>query len=162
MGRNGGDGAVGPSPGWQRVDGVLVQGHQVASGRNPRSPYPGGTIALQQPFFRQLGLDLSGLMAATLNVSVHPHRVHLRQPEYTFRQVAWSDRHPPEDFSFTRCQVVVNQTPYDGWIYYPHPETKQRHFQADSLIEVIAPPIPHLAYGIPLQIRYNPQAVELD
>lgn len=161
MAQNKSDGAYSPRPTWQTVDGVVVPGHQVASGRSPRSPYPGGTIALQQPFFRHLGLDLSGLMAATLNISVSPRRLHLYRPDHTFRQVAWSDRHPPEDFSFARCQVVVAQTAYDGWIYYPHPETKQRHFQTDTVIEVIAPPIPHLTYGAPLLFKYNAQTVEL-
>ena len=42
---------------------------------------------------------------------------------------------------------------YEGWIYYPHPETKERHFQSRSIVEVIMPFIPGLEYG---------SAVELD
>ena len=43
--------------GWIRT--TLVSGHGVASGGSTTSPYPEGTIAMQQPLFAQLGLDLS-------------------------------------------------------------------------------------------------------
>ena len=36
---------------------------------------------------------------------------------------------------------------YEGWVYYPHPETKLRNFQNPSLLEVIAYPIPGILYG---------------
>ena len=36
---------------------------------------------------------------------------------------------------------------YEGWVYYPHLETKLRNFQNPSLLEVIAYPIPGILYG---------------
>jgi hypothetical protein len=52
--------------------GCLRPGHQVASGLAVNNPYPAGTIAMQTPFFKALGLDLSGFYVGTLNVSIAP------------------------------------------------------------------------------------------
>ncbi|MEO1067953.1 MAG: hypothetical protein AAFW95_02370 [Cyanobacteria bacterium J06638_6] len=140
---------------WQRVRGVVEQGHQVASGSALNSPYPHGTIAMQAPFFQALGLDLTGYVQGTLNISISPRVFQLTQPEFTFRAVNWTDRHPPEDFSFSRCRTLFRGTGYDSLIYYPHPETKQRNFQAPSVIEVLAPAIPDIQYGCGVEIEYN-------
>jgi hypothetical protein len=69
--------------------------------------------------------------------------------------VAWTDLHPPETFSFSGCRVLFRGLEYDGWVYYPHPETKLRHFQNLSLLEVIALPIPGIGYGEDLQVKLN-------
>ena len=52
-----------------------------------------------------------------------------------------------------------------AWIYWPHPETKPEHFQPGGVAEVIAPPVPGLAYGnrvlletTPDQARWEPEA----
>lgn len=142
--------------GWQTVNGTIAHGHQVASGAAADSPYPEGTIALQAPFFQQLGLDLTGFFLGTLNVSISPNRFQVVQPEFTFRSVEWTDRHPPEDFSFSQCRVNFNGVQYPCFIYYPHPETKQRHFQDPAILEIIAPLIPGIGYGSAIQIEYNP------
>jgi hypothetical protein len=34
-----------------RISGIVVQGHQVASGSAESSPFPAGTIELQAPMF---------------------------------------------------------------------------------------------------------------
>jgi hypothetical protein len=44
-------------------------------------------------------------------------------------------------------------------VYYPHPETKLRHFQDPSLLEVIAEPIPQIKYGDEVTIRLNPDEI---
>lgn len=54
------------------LTGIVKPGHQVASGNAQDSPYEQGTLAMQLPFFRDLGLDLSGFFLATLNVSIAP------------------------------------------------------------------------------------------
>ncbi len=144
---------------WYTVSGLVDHGHQVASGVAMDSPYPRGTIEMQTPFFQTLGLDLSGYFAGTLNISISPHTFQLTNPEFTFRQVEWTDRHPPEDFSFSRCRVLFQTSTYNCWIYYPHPETKKRNFQNPSIIEIIAPPIPKIKYGDRVEIEYNPLEV---
>jgi hypothetical protein len=82
-------------------------------------------------------------------------------PEYTFRQVAWTDLHPPEDFSFSRCMVRFNGASYAGYVYYPHPETKKRHFESASLIEIISVYIPEIRYGERVELELNADEIRL-
>ncbi|HMB25735.1 MAG TPA: hypothetical protein VKP08_22995, partial [Anaerolineales bacterium] len=62
-------------------------------------------------------------------------------------------------FSFSRCKVMYAGIEYDGWVYYPHPETKERNFQNPALVEVIALPIPGIEYGDELQVLLNPEEI---
>lgn len=73
-------------------------------------------------------------------------------PEFTFPLVQWTDLHPPETFSFSRCEVIFKEIEYSGWVYYPHPETKKNHFQNPSLVEVITHLIPGIQYGDALEV----------
>lgn len=136
---------------WISVRGRIVRGHQVAS--KPSEHYPRGTIEMQLPFFRSLGLDLGAFHPATLNVSIAPYRYGARAPEHTFRGVRWTSEHPPEDFSFSACRIEHKGVERGGWIYYPHPETKERHFQNPSIIEIIAPHIPGVEYGDEVAVK---------
>ena len=117
---------------WISVPGVLQQGYRVASA--PSAEYPYGTLEKQKPLFEALGFDLDDYVLGTLNVDITPANFQIVAPEFTFHQVEWTDLHPPEDFSFSRCQVRFETVDYDGWVYYPHPETKLRHFQKTSLL----------------------------
>lgn len=137
---------------WKTVGGVVVRGYGVASGQGAGNPYPDGTIALQKPFFAARGLDLAAYMAGTLNISIAPATFQLLQPAYLFRQVAWTTLHQPEDFSFARCRLTFSATRYDGWVYYPHPETKERHVQQPSMLELIMPFVPKIGCGDAVQI----------
>ena len=83
------------------------------------------------------------------------------KPEFTFHYVEWTDLHPPEHFSFSRCKVIFKGVEYDGWVYYPHPETKLRHFQNPSLLEVIAMPIPGIQYGDEVDVLVNDQEISI-
>ena len=140
----------------------LIQGHGVASGRSENSPYPAGTIAMQRPLFHDLGLDLSDCYAGTLNLSFAPLEVQLRDPDHTFAQLCWTDRHPPETFSFWRIEVrcsTAQATP--AWIYHPHPETKQRHWQAPTTVEVLAPRLDGLLVGATVELLDTHQRIRL-
>lgn len=141
------------------LTGIVKSGHQVASGSAEDSPYERGTLEMQLPFFRNLGLDLSSFYLGTINVSIAPHTFKLVRPQYTFTQVKWHPDYAAETFSFSPCQVVHQDLTYAGLIYYPHPETKIGHFQDDSIIEAIAPKIPGLNYGDRLILKVNPQEV---
>lgn len=48
------------------------QGHRVASGLDGNPDFPGGTLRMQAPYFRKLGLDLAPYYLGTLNVSLAP------------------------------------------------------------------------------------------
>jgi len=144
---------------WRAVKGLLKQGYGVASGPSPDYPY--GALERQLPIFKSRGLDLSGYYLGTLNIDIRPLTFVLVMPEFTFRDVRWTDLHPPEHFSFSRCKVAHASAVYDGWIYCPHPETKRRNFQDPSLLEVIAHRIPGVRVGDELEVHVNPDRVAL-
>ena len=142
---------------WTLIHGTLVQGYRVASG--PSKDYPYGTLDRQRPLFKSRGLDLTAYFNGTLNIDIRPNTFKLVKPEFTFQHVEWTDLHPPEHFSFSRCRVIHKDIEYEGWVYYPHPETKLRHFQNPSLLEVIAVHIPHIKYGDELDVLVNPEEI---
>lgn len=130
------------------IPATIVQGHRVASGLNGNPRFPGGTLRMQLPFFRELGLDLSGYHLGTLNVSITPLSYRVVQPKFTFRRVEWHPTEPAEDFSF--FDVVVHRddaVPVSGLIYFPHPDTKPEHFQKHDVLELLLPWTEGLAYG---------------
>lgn len=142
-----------------QVSGIVVEGHRVASGLSKVYPY--GTLVRQKPFFKAGGLDLDRFFTGTLNISIAPLRFELVKPAYTFRQIAWTDLHPPENFSFSPCRVLFQKRGYDGFIYYPHPETKIRHFQDPSVMEVITAKIPAVNYGSHLNLVLEAGAIRI-
>jgi hypothetical protein len=141
------------------VSGVIMQGYRVASG--PSKDYPYGTLEKQIPIFKQLGLDLEHFYYGTLNVSIAPHVFEMVSPAITFRQVIWTDLHPPEDFSFSRCTVKFKEREYTGYVYYPHPETKKRHFESASILEIISVHILKIKYGDQVELELNADEVRL-
>jgi CTP-dependent riboflavin kinase len=146
---------------WIKVKGILIKGHQVASGIAKNSPYSQGTIAMQTSFFKKRGIDLTHLFPGTLNVSLAPRLFKVEKPKYTFRKVKWNPEYPAEDFSFSGCEIIIRENIYSGWIYYPHPETKIGHFQDESIIEIIAPKIDNLNYGDRLDLKVNQQEISI-
>ena len=145
---------------WTTIHGILVEGYRVASG--PSKDYPYGALDRQRPIFKARGLDLSGYFNGTLNIDISPFTFTMLKPEFTFHNVEWTDLHPPEHFSFSHCRVVFKDTEYNGWVYYPHPETKLRHFQNPSLLEVIAQPIPGIGYGDEIDVLVNPDEIAVN
>ena len=144
---------------WVRVAGMVMEGHRVASQKSEH--YPRGAVEMQLPFFRELGLDLSPYFLGTINVSIEPHTFTMVNPQYTFHDVNWTEAHPPEHFSFSACRILFAGQEYEAWVYYPHPETKKRHFQNPSLVEVIAKYIPGIQYGDRVELELNPEEIEI-
>ena len=145
---------------WALLHGRLAQGYRVASG--PSADYPYGALDRQRPIFAARGLDLSNYFNGSLNIDIRPRTFKMVKPQYTFHHVEWTDLHPPEHFSFSRCKVIYKDVEYDGWVYYPHPETKRRNFQNPSLIEVIAMEISGIQYGDALDVMVNPEEIEVE
>ena len=141
------------------LKGILVRGYQVAS--RPSKEYPYSTLEKQKPFFKDLGLDLYEYYNGTLNISIAPVVFDISAPEFTFEFVEWTDLHPPETFSFSRCKVRFEGNEYDGWVYYPHPETKKTHFQNPSLIEIISYEIPNIKYGDSVEVEINSKEIKI-
>lgn len=144
---------------WTSIHGVIVQGYRVASG--PSKDYPYGALDKQRPYFKSGGLDLNDYFNGTLNIDIRPFEFSMEKPEFTFQHVEWTDLHPPEHFSFSRCNVVFKGVEYDGWVYYPHPETKLRHFQNPSLLEVIAIQIPDIQYEDEVDVIVNSEEISI-
>ena len=138
---------------WILLPGILVKGHQVAS--RPSKDYPYSSLEKQKPFFKKLGLDLSEYFNGTLNISIAPFEFEMSKPELTFQMVEWTDLHPPETFSFSRCKVNFQGKEYAGWVYYPHPETKKTHFQNPALIEVITYEVVNIKYDDLVELEVN-------
>ncbi|WP_193212594.1 hypothetical protein [Luteolibacter marinus] len=132
----------------------VVPGHRVASGLNGNPRFPGGTLRMQQPFFRERGLDLAAFHPGTVNVSIAPWRYLVGGARHTFRRVKWHPVEPAEDFSFFDVEVRHRGgPPVAGWIYYPHPETKPEHLQDPDVLELLLPFLDGLGYGDELELR---------
>jgi hypothetical protein len=140
---------------WISVEGTVQSGYGVASGRSSSSPYPRGTIELQHPFFHRLGLDLSPYFPGTLNVSIAPWVFQIQNAPFIVETLQWTALHPPETFSFCHCTLEFRQRTYAGLVYYPHPETKQVHFQSASLLELLLPHVDGITEGDCVTVRLS-------
>ncbi|MDJ0842990.1 hypothetical protein [Crocosphaera sp.] len=146
---------------WITVIGIITKGHQVASGMAKDSPYPQGTIEMQTPFFKKLGLDISLFFPGTLNINIRPYKFKLYNPQYTFKTVQWNPHSPAETFSFSYCQILYRNLEYTGFIYYPHPETKPAHFQDDSTLEILTQSLNGVDYGHSIKLNLNPAEIDI-
>ncbi len=142
------------------LDGVVVPGHGVASGKGVHCPYPGGSIRAQAPVFAARGLDLSDCFLGTINVDVSPRTFRVTDGDHVFRDVCWTERIPPEHFTFSRAELEVAGRRQPVWIYWPHPETKIENLQSQSLAEIIGPRIPDLPYGQSCRLHLRSKHVE--
>ena len=148
---------------WISVKGKVQRGYGVASGKSGDPRFPKGTLELQKPFFHERGLNLDNYYLGTINLSIAPHWYEVKIPKCTFRQVKWSPENPAEDFSFFDCRIVATDSnhPFNGLIYYPHPETKPEHFQSPDILEILTVPIDGLKEGDELMIELSRQQMEI-
>ncbi len=146
------------------IKGTVSAGHGVASGRSAgeaHNPYPAGTIAMQIPFFKALGLDLSNCFAGTVNLNIAPKQWQLLHADHCFDNMRWTHLHPPETFSFVALSAMWQSSEIKGWLYYPHPETKATHFQSNSTMELLLPRIEGLQSGDQLHLQIDPKKISL-
>ncbi len=97
--------------------------------------------------------------AGTIGVSCASMIFDVANPEYTFLGVKWSPEHHAEDFSFSRCRIVYDGSTYDGLVYYPHPDTKIGHFHDRATLEILAPFIRGIRYGVEVKLDINPDEI---
>lgn len=149
------------------VSAILDRGHGVASGRSQYDRrFPQGTIRMQAPFFRALGLDIEAyfdgnLVWGTLNLNLAPRRVQLGKPEIFLPNVLWTEHLSVENFFLSPARIDFAGREYKALLYIPDPATKTDHFQNPSIVEAIAEPIEGLQYGDRLTLGYNPEAIFL-
>ena len=140
---------------------IITRGHGIASGKTKDARFPRGTLSMQAPFFRELGMDLSKFFTGTLNLSVHPFSYRLGTPLHSFAQVKWTASLPAENFSFYSCQVrLFDETVLeDALVYWPHPSTKPEFHQDPYVLEVLAPRIEQVDYGKEMLISAAPESL---
>lgn len=143
-----------------RIAGTVVAGHGVASGRAAVSPYPSGSIKLQQPFFLRAGIDLAPYFSGTLNVDVAPCLAHdLARYAKEQGHVIFDGRlrwfgDIEERFVLSTIAVTAGGKEYRGLWYYPDPATKPAHRQRDTVVELLLPFIEGLDAGTTLLIQF--------
>ncbi len=125
----------------KKIQGKIIPGHGVASGKGKDPRYPKGTLRLQAPYFKERGLDLNVYYLGTLNVDIAPLSFRIGKGKYFFEGIAWSEHIPPENFYFFDTALVYKGKRYEGLIYMPDPETKVDHEQLATVLELILPPI---------------------
>ena len=143
------------------VEGKVCPGYRIASGQALDSPYPESTIRMQKPYFLEHGLDLSAYFLGTLNISIEPKKFTMIAPEYNFKAISWCEDRPAEDFSMSKCVINFNNKDIAGLIYYPHPETKLKHFHDSNTLEVLAPYIQGIGYGSNVGLTLNTREIEI-
>ncbi|MCP2732667.1 hypothetical protein [Limnofasciculus baicalensis] len=145
-----------------QIKGIVKQGYGVASGKSKDPRFPNGTIAMQKPFFRARGIDLDRYFSGTINISIAPHNYEIKKAKYTFRNIKWASGEAAEDFSFFDCRILLNRgKSFDGFIYYPHPETKPEHFHTPDTIEIITSFISNLQYGDDVIIEVDSEQINI-
>lgn len=131
------------------IDAKITHGHGVAS--KPSAKYPDGTIQLQYPHFKALGLDLGDCYPGTLNLSIAPANYKIIKPRIALRNVDWFPaRGQTEDFLIADCAIMINTSSNDagcsttpayvfGYVYLPDPKTKIEHFDDPQALQIISP-----------------------
>jgi hypothetical protein len=148
---------------WTEFQAVLVPGYQVASGQGKDPRFPGGTLNMQAPFFLERGMDLSIYHPGTLNMNIAPLHYTVLQSRLTLRQVKWHPVEQAEDFSFYDVRFHRADGSFlDGLIYYPHPDTKPRHFQNPQVLELLLPYIGPVKYGDSFRLAVRSYQISID
>lgn len=142
--------------------GVVEAGHGVASGKNPNSKYPKGTVVLQYPHFKELGFDIGHCFPGTLNVSIAPRTFEIVNPWRELQSVTWYEGRAPESFKICLCGIRHQQFTTNGFIYYPDPKTKIEYYDKPTQLQVLAPLIPGLDYGVQVELHYSSAELQIN
>ena len=132
-----------------KVMAEVVRGYGIASGKSFDHRFPKGTIAMQLPFLKDRGLDLSSYYLGTLNIDITPSCYQFNQALFCFEKIKWSKDLPPETFSFYPCKICLadQESWFSSLVYWPHPSTKPGFEQKEGVIEILAPHLRSVSYG---------------
>lgn len=145
-----------------RIEGKIIPGYGVASGKGKDPRYPEGTLRIQYPYFKERGLDLDTYYLGTLNVDIAPKSYKVKKPEYFFEGIDWSEHIPPENFYFFKVALFYKNKRYDGLIYMPDPETKADHEQLTTVLEVMLPAIEGISTNDLVSLGINEEYIQID
>lgn len=133
------------------IEGRIVAGYGVASGKGGDARFPQGTVRMQLPYFLERGVDLSAYFSGTLNVDVAPAAPTPKGDVFD-GLIHWhADFH--ERFVLSSVEIELRGGRHAGLWYYPHPETKTDHFQRGSVMELLLPWIDGPLAGESIRIK---------
>ena len=130
-----------------KIKGKITTGYGIASGKTDDTRFSMGTIHMQAPFFKKLGLDFTNYFKGTLNVDIAPYCYQVNYPKHYFKNVKWTPNIPSENFYFFDVTADFKGETYLGLIYLPDPITKVAHLQPKTVIEIILPFIKDIRAG---------------
>lgn len=144
-----------------KVKAEVVRGYGIASGKNFDARFPKGTIAMQLPFLKDRGLDLSSFHLGTLNIDITPSCYKFIKASFCFEKVKWSNDLPPETFSFYPCKISLPDQDFrvSSLVYWPHPSTKPEFNQKEGVLEILAPRLRSVSYGSKIIISANSENI---
>jgi hypothetical protein len=152
----------------KQINAIVVRGYRLASGDSPEDMrFPGGTLRMQKPCFAAAGFDIDRYFAGdyvigTLNLSIAPDIVRVKQPEVFLAGIKWSPVFPAENFYLSPAQILHNGATYRALLYIPDPATKIDHFPTPSMVEVIAQHVAGIRYGDATTLVYDPEAIAIE
>lgn len=145
----------------KKIEGKIIPGYGVASGKGKDPRYPEGSLRMQYPHFKERGLDLDAYYLGTLNVDIAPNSYKIKKPEYFFDGIEWSTHIPPENFYFFEVTLFYKNKGYDGLIYMPDPKTKADHKQLTTVLEVILPAIEGISTNDRVSLEINEESIQI-
>lgn len=145
----------------KRIEGKIIPGYGVASGKGKDPRYPEGTLRMQYPHFKERGLDLDPYYLGTLNVDIAPNSYKIKKAKYFFDGIEWSTYIPPENFYFFEVTLFYKNKSYDGLIYMPDPKTKADHEQLTTVLEVILPAIEGISTNDRVYLEVNEESIQI-
>ncbi|WP_394174440.1 hypothetical protein [Thalassotalea litorea] len=140
---------------------TVVPGYQIASGLAKDNPFGDGSLCLQLPLFCQAGLPFKRIYPGTLNLDISPFRIQWIDYWYCVHQLKWHPQFAAESFAFCPCKLDVCDNYYQGFVYYPLPETKLGHHHNPAIVEVISEFIPDVCYRDTIKVSFPKQYINV-
>jgi hypothetical protein len=145
------------------IEGKIIKGKGIASGKNIDTNDLTNTIGYQLPFFAAAGVPVDNIRPGTINVGISPHEFRIIRPDHTVTCTWWpgSEKTPPfpETFRLVEAQVIFESNTYPGLIYYPMPSAYKSH--PDTKIELLAEDIPGIKNEKPIGIQVEDGKLEV-
>lgn len=146
----------------QLIKGMVIKGHQVASGRCNDKRFPEGTIAMQKPYFLKRGVPLQRFYLGTLNIDISPLTFSIIKPDHHIHNLCWTSALPAENFFFVKCQLLHKRQSYEALLYYPDPATKTDHFQSQNMMEILTERINDIDYGENIELEFDAESIKFE
>jgi len=139
------------------IKGIISEGLKAASGQRHKGA--AGTIALQKPGLKSIGVEVDKLFNGTINLQLK-QGFHITKPDYTLTDYEWIEG-VFESFDILRCKIKYGQSTYEGYVYRPK-ESEHAAAHEASIVELLAPEIPGIRYGDRLSIDVAKDRVVLN